>query len=70
MDQTFDARFQFYEGAVVGYVRNPSGKFGFFWIFGFDALPGVFQKLFHSQADSLGFRINPQDLHFQGFANI
>ena len=70
MDQAFDARLQFNERTVIGNVRNPASKARTDWVFRFDALPRVGFKLFHAEADTLGFRIETDNLNVQGLAYL
>ena len=69
MDQAFDARLQFHEGAVVGDIRDPAGKAGALRIFRFHTVPRVGFELLHAQADALGIGIEADDLHIDGLAD-
>ena len=70
MDQAFDARLQLDEGAVVGDVGHAAMEAGFDRIFGFDALPRIFEQLLHAERDAVGLVIDLDDLHFDRLADV
>ena len=70
MDQALDPRLQFDEGAVIGNVGDPSAEFGAGGIFGLDPFPRVRFELFHAQRNTLGFGVEPDDLHFHGLTDL
>ena len=70
MDQTFDARFQFNEGAIIGNVGNPTHELGIHRVFGGNALPRIGIQLFHAKRNALGFGIETNDLNLNGLADL
>ena len=70
VDQPLDARFQFDEGAVIGDVGDPAGKPVAYRIGGLDVFPRVRFKLFHAQGNALGFGVEANDLHLDGFTDL
>ena len=70
MDQPFNARLQFHEGAVIGDIGDPAGKLTFGRIFGFHAFPGIGFQLFQAQRDALGFGVEADHLNIDGLANL
>ena len=67
--QTFDARFQLDEGAVVGDVRDAALQARIFRVLRNRTIPWISFKLFHTQADPLRFHVEADDLHFKLLAN-
>ena len=70
MDQPLDARLQFDEGAVVGDVGDAALELGAGRIFELDALPRIGFELLHAERDALGLRVEANDLHLDGLADI
>src|SRR3979490_25182 len=69
VDQAFDARLQFDEGAVVGDVGDAAGEARIERIFRLDALPRIVQQLLHAERDAVGFVIDLDDLHLHGLTD-
>src|SRR5450631_1380238 len=69
VDQAFDARLQFDEGAVVGDVGDAAGEARIEGILRLDALPGVVQQLLHAERDPVGLVVDLDDLDLDGLAD-
>ncbi len=70
MDQAFDARLQFDESAVVGDVCHGARHLGADRVLGLDAGPRIRLQLLHAEADALRLRVDADDLHFHGVADV
>src|ERR1700687_3255051 len=68
VDQAFDARLQFDEGAVVGDVGDAAGETRIERILRLDALPRVVQQLLHAERNAVGLVVDLDDLHLHGLA--
>ena len=69
MDQAFDTVFQFHERAVIGDIGNLALEFALDGVFFLDIFPRVRFELFDAERYALGFRIDLDDLHFDGLAD-
>src|SRR5665213_178838 len=69
VDQAFDARLQFDEGAVVGDVGDAAGEARIERILRLDALPRIVQQLLHAERDAVGFVVDLDDLDLDGLAD-
>src|SRR4029450_13754306 len=69
VDQTFDARLQLDERAVVGDVGDAAGEAGIQRILGLDALPRIVQQLLHDERDAGGLGGDLDDLDLHGLAD-
>ncbi len=70
MDQAFDARLQFDEGAIVGDVGDAALEAGADRILGFDALPRIVEQLLHAQRNAVGLVVDLDDLDLHRLADI
>ncbi len=70
VDQAFDARLQFHEGAVVGDVGDAAAVLGAERILGGDAFPRIRLELLHAEADALGVRVEADHLHLDLLADL
>ena len=70
VDQTFDARLQFHEGAVVGDVGDAALETGADRELGLDALPRIVEQLLHAERDAVGLVIDLDDLDLHLLADI
>ncbi len=62
VDQAFDARLQFHEGAVVGDVGDAARELGADRIFRVDAFPRIGFELLHAERDAVRFLVDADDL--------
>src|SRR5260221_2724740 len=62
MDQAFDARLKFHEGAVVGDVGHASLEAGTDRVLALDALPRIVPQLLHTERDAVGLVVDLDDL--------
>jgi hypothetical protein len=67
--QALHASFQLHEGAVVGDVGDAPGEARAHGVLGFHAVPGIGLQLLHAQRDTLGVRVDLDDLHLDGVAH-
>ena len=70
VDQALDARLQLHEGAVVGDVGDGALEAGADRILGLDAGPRIGLQLLHAEADALRLRVDADDLHLHGVADV
>ena len=70
VDQAFDARFQFYEGAIFGDVRDAPTEHASDRILRRRALPRIALELLHAKADALGLAVDADDLHLHRVTNV
>ena len=69
VDQTFDTWLQFHECTIVGDVRDTAGELGTQRELVANRIPRIGLQLLHAQADTLGFLVDLDDLHLDGFAD-
>src|SRR5580693_3777591 len=70
VDQTFDARLELDEGAVVGDVGDAALEARADRIFGLDTLPRIVEQLLHAERDAVGLVIDLDDLDLHLLADI
>ncbi len=70
VDQAFDTIFQLHEGAVIGDVGNLALEACTNRITDVDAIPRVGTKLLHAERDTLGVRVDLDDLDFDFLTNF
>ena len=70
MDQTFNTRLQFHEGAVVGDIGHPARELGFHRILGGNSFPGIRFQLFHPERDTLRLCVEAYDLNLDGLPDL
>src|SRR6185312_11533483 len=69
VDEAFDARFEFDEGAVVGDVGDAALHFGADRILRFDAFPRIALQLLHAEGDAVRLVIDLDDLNLHRLPN-
>ena len=70
VDQALDAGLQLDERAVIGDIRDRSLELAANRVFGLDAAPWIGAELLHAEADALRLRIDADDLHLHGVADV
>ena len=70
VDQAFDARLQFDEGAVVGNISDTTEELGADRILQLDAFPRVGFKLLHAERNALRLGIEADHLHLHRLADL
>ena len=70
VDQAFDAVLEFNERAVVGDVGDAALELGADRVFRRDAIPRIGHQLLHAQRNTLGFRVDLDDLDFDFLADF
>ena len=70
VDQTFDARLQLHESAIIGDVGDPTVEFGADRIFQLDAFPRIGFQLFHAERDALSVGVEADHLNLNGLADL
>ena len=70
VDQAFDARLEFDEGAVVGDVGDAALEAHADRILGLDALPGVGLQLLHAERDAVRLVVDLDDLDLHLLADV
>ena len=69
MDQALDARLKLNKRTVIGDVRYATSMHRFQRVLGSDQIPWIFLQLLHPQRNAVGFLVDLDDLHLDGFAN-
>src|SRR5450631_3564503 len=69
VDQAFDARLQFDEGAVVGDVGDAAGETRIERVLRLDALPGIVEQLLHAERNTVGLVVDLDDLDLHGLTD-
>ena len=69
MDQTFDARLQLHEGAVVGDVGDAALELEADRVLGAGAVPRIAHQLLHAERDALRLGVEADDLHLDLLAD-
>ena len=70
MDKAFDTGFQLDERAVVGDVGDTAFQLRANRELALDALPWVGLQLLHAERDTLGLRVEADDLYLDGLADL
>ena len=70
VDQAFHTGLQLHKCTIIRNVGDGTLKLGPQRILGINALPGVVLQLLHAKTDALRFRIDTDNLHLHGVANI
>src|ERR1043165_1344511 len=70
MHQALDARLKLHKGAIVGDIGDLASEACTDGIFCADAFPRICLQLLHPKADALRVRIDLDDLHRDGLADI
>src|SRR5581483_770840 len=70
VNETFDARLELDEGAVVGDVGDAAFEAGADRILRFDALPRIVEQLLHAERDAVRLVIDLDDLHLHLLTDI
>src|SRR4029077_3980679 len=69
VDQTFDARLELDERAVVGDVGDAALDAGAERILALDALPRIIEQLLHAERDAVRLVVDLDDLDLDGLAD-
>src|SRR5690606_1459574 len=69
-NQTFHARLQLHEGAVVGDVGHAARELGVDRVLGGCAFPRIRLKLLHAQRNALSVAVDADDLNADGVADV
>ena len=69
MDKAFNAVIQLNKCTIIGNIGDAAGYFAVQLKFRSSFIPRIGLKLFHAQADALGFGVDFNHLHTHGFTN-